>query len=175
MIRALCVALCVTLCSLLLLTGCTAGTGDGPADDRLPDVTLAGFDGGKDVDLGEFTGPAVISVWASWCGPCRKEMPILEEFHAAYADRITLLGIDFQDLQTDDALALLEETGASYPQVVDEGGDISGKGAFPVLRGLPYLAFVDEDGTVTHVEAVVIESTDQLVDLVEKHLGESVL
>ena len=43
--------------------------------------------------------------------------------------------------------------------------------AFPVLRGLPYLAFVDEDGTVTYVDAVVIKSTDQLADLVEQHLG----
>lgn len=162
MIRALCVA----LCTVLLLSGCTPGT-----DDQLPDVTLAGFDGGDDVDLGELTGPAVISVWASWCPPCREEMPILEEFHAAYGDRITMLGIDFQDFQTDEALALLDEAGVSYPQVLDEGGDISGKGAFPVLRGLPYLAFVDEDGTVTHVEAVVIESSDELAALVDEHLG----
>ena len=161
----------VALCLALALSGCSGASGDEVADDRLPDVTLAGFAGGEDVDLGEFTGPAVISVWASWCPPCRKEMPILEEFHATYADRVTLLGIDFQDFQTDEALALLDEAGVSYPQVLDEGGDISGAGAFPVLRGLPYLAFVDEDGTVTQVEATVIKSTDQLVDLVETHLG----
>lgn len=161
-------ALATGLCALLLLSACGA-----PAeqDDGLPDVTLAGFDGGEPVDLGEFTGPAVISVWASWCGPCRKEMPVLEEFHAAYGDRVPLLGIDFQDFQPDDARALVQETGVSYPLVSDQAGDINGEGAFPLLRGLPYVAFVDEDGTVTHVEAVVIESSDELVELVDEHLG----
>lgn len=168
-------ALVVTLCSVLLATGCSAGSDDPAPEDRLPDITLAGFNGEGSVDLGEFTGPAVISVWASWCGPCREEMPVLEEFHAAYGDTVELLGIDFQDLQTDKARALVEQTGVTYPLVVDEGGDISGQGAFPPLRGLPFIAFVDEDGTVTHVEAVVIDSTDQLVSLVEEHLGESVL
>ena len=168
-------ALAVTLCSVLLATGCSAGSDDSVPDDRLPDVTLAGFDGDPPVDLGELTGPAVISVWASWCGPCREEMPVLQEFHAAYGDRVELLGIDFQDLQTGKARALVEQTGVTYPLVVDEGGDISGRGAFPPLRGLPFIAFVDEDGTVTHVEAAVVDSTDQLVSLVEKHLGESVL
>jgi cytochrome c biogenesis protein CcmG/thiol:disulfide interchange protein DsbE len=169
-IRRTVVALCVVLGLALVLSGCSA-SGDEVADDRLPDVTLAGFDGGEDVDLGEFSGPAVISLWASWCPPCRKEMPILEEFHAAYGDRITLLGIDFQDLQTEKARALVEEAGVTFALVSDQDGEISGKGAFPVLRGLPYLAFVDDDGSVTHVEAVKITSTDQLADLVGQHLG----
>lgn len=160
----------VALCALLLLSGCTASP-DEALDDRLPDVTLAGFDGGDDVDLGDFTGPAVISVWASWCGPCRREMPILEEFHAAYGDRVAMLGIDFQDAQTDKARALVEQSGVTYPLVRDEAGTINGAGAFPLLRGLPFLAFVDADGTVTHVEAVVIDSTDQLVAMVDEHLG----
>jgi thiol-disulfide isomerase/thioredoxin len=141
------------------------------ADDRLPDITLAGFDGGEAVDLGEFTGPAVISIWASWCGPCRKEMPVLEEFHSAYGDRVPLLGIDFQDHQPADARALVKATGVTYPLVEDEAGDINGEGAIPLLRGLPYVAFVAEDGTVTHIEAVVIESSDELVELVDEHLG----
>jgi thiol-disulfide isomerase/thioredoxin len=162
-------AIAAACCSLLLLAGCTSAP-DEEADDRLPDITLAGFDGGDDVDLGELSGPAVISVWASWCGPCREEMPILEEFHAAYGDRVDMLGIDFQDAQTEKARALVEQTGVTYPLVRDEAGDINGQGAFPLLRGLPFVAFVDGDGTVTHVEAVVIDSPDQLAALVEEHL-----
>ena len=119
----------------------------------------------------ELTGPAVISVWASWCAPCRKEMPILQEFHTAYGDRVDLLGIDFQDAQTEKARALVAESGVTYPLVEDAAGDINGQGAFPLLRGLPFVAFVDAEGTVTHVEAVVIESSDELVAMVDEHLG----
>jgi thiol-disulfide isomerase/thioredoxin len=158
----------------LVLSACTAEPGsssDKASDARLPDVTLTGFDGGDDVDLGDFSGPAVISVWASWCGPCRKEMPVLEEFHATYGDRVDVLGIDFQDAQTEKARALVEESGVTYPLVQDQAGEINGQGAFPLLRGLPFIAFVDDDGTVTHVEAVVIETTDQLVAMAEEHLG----
>lgn len=167
MIRAL-----VALVACLALVGCASGGTDQATDDRLPDLTLAGFDGAPPVDLGELTGPAVISVWASWCGPCRREMPILEEFHATYGDRVALLGIDFQDRQTEKARALVEQTGVTYPLVEDEAGDINGRGAFPLLRGLPAVAFVADDGTVAHVEAVEIESVDQLVSMVEEHLGE---
>ena len=163
MIRALLAA----LLAMLLVTGCAAKSGD---DDRLPDITLAGFDGGEDVDLGELTGPTIVSLWASWCAGCRKEMPILEEFHAAYGDRVDLLGIDYQDVQTEQARALVEETGVTYPLVSDEAGEINGQGAFPAIRGLPVIAFVDADGTVTHVEAVVVDSLDELVEMVEEHL-----
>jgi hypothetical protein len=97
-------------------------------------------------------------------------MPILEQFHAAYGDRVDLLGIDFQDAQTEKARALVEQTGVTYPLVQDEAGEINGQGAFPLLRGLPFVAFVDGDGTVTHVEAVVIDSADQLAAMVQQHL-----
>lgn len=165
MIRSLALA----LCAVVLLGSCSEPAAE--QDDRLPDITLAGFDGGEAVDLGELTGPSVISVWASWCPPCRKEMPVLQEFHAAYGDRVPLLGIDFQDHQPADARAIVEDARVTYPLVEDEAGDINGEGAFPLLRGLPYLAFVAEDGTVTHVEAVVIESADELVAMVDEHLG----
>lgn len=161
--------------ALLLVTGLATGACGSPApkeaDDRLPDVTLAGFDGAEDVDLGDLTGPAIVSVWASWCSPCRNEMPVLEEFHAAYGDEVDLLGIDYQDAQVDDARALVERTGVTYSLVRDPDGDINAQGAFPSLRGLPFLAFVDEEGTVTHVEAVVIESVPELVAMVDDHLG----
>jgi cytochrome c biogenesis protein CcmG, thiol:disulfide interchange protein DsbE len=165
--------------ALLLLTACVpgapdAGTGAGDGDARsaqLPDVTLAGFEGGEGIDLAALRGPAVINLWASWCGPCRKEMPLLQQFHQRYGDRVRMVGIDFQDTQSAKAADLVEETGVTYDLVVDEQGVINGQGAFPVIRGLPFLAFVDESGEVVHVEATVVESVDELVDDVDQHLG----
>jgi thiol-disulfide isomerase/thioredoxin len=164
------------LVAALLLTGCAADPQDpglqaGERSTALPDVTLAGFDGGPEVDLARLRGPAVVNVWASWCGPCREEMPLLERFHGRYGDRVRMLGIDFQDAQTEKAKDLVAETGVTYDLAVDEEGAINGQGAFPPMRGLPFLAFVDEEGRVTHVEAVVVGSVDELAVMVEEHLG----
>ncbi|GAA1913755.1 hypothetical protein GCM10009737_13850 [Nocardioides lentus] len=137
----------------------------------LPDVTLPCFGGGGSVDLSGLRGPMVISVWAAWCGPCREEMPQLQAFHERYGDEVALLGIDFQDVQTDEAMDLIEETGATYPQVADPSAAIDGAEPFPRLAGIPFLAFVDADGVVTHREFVIIDSPEQLADLASEHLG----
>lgn len=137
----------------------------------LPAVTLPCFGGGPDVDLSTLRGPMVVNLWASTCGPCRHEMPILQGFHEEYGDRVQVLGIDYQDVQTDAAMDLVGQTGATYPLLADPQSDLSGAAPFPVLRGLPFLALVDADGRVAHQEFTVIESRHQLVELVNRHLG----
>lgn len=160
----------LALVPLLALTACSTAEGE-PESKALPDLTLSGFDGAPDVDLGDLRGPAVINFWASWCGPCVKEMPLIQEFHASYGDEVAVLGIDFQDFQPDKARALVRESGVTYPLVTDQAGETNGEGGFPPLRALPYLAFVDADGTVAHVEATVIDSSAELVEMVDEHLG----
>jgi thiol-disulfide isomerase/thioredoxin len=141
------------------------------AEDGLPELTLPCFGGGPDVDLATLRGPMVISVWASWCGPCRKEMPVLQEFHEQHGDQVPLLGIDYSDPQTGSAMDLVEETGATYPMLADPQEDISAASPFPVMRGLPWLGLVDEDGRLVYGQAMVVESRRQLEDLVAEHLG----
>ncbi len=167
MIRAAAAALAVVL--TLALTSCSSGGSDAPA--TLPDVTLAGFDGGPGVDLGELRGPMIVNLWASWCQPCREEMPALQDFHERYGDEVGVLGIDYQDQQSVQAAELAQRSGVTYDLVSDPDGTINGKGAFPNLRGLPFWAFVDEDGTVTHLEATAVDSVDEIVALAEDHLG----
>ena len=57
--------------------------------------------------------------------------------------------------------------------VADPGGAINGQGAFPNLRGLPFWALVDEEGTVTHLKAGEVRSVDEIVAMAEEHLGVS--
>ena len=149
---------------------CVPGDGD-PVDGGLPPVTLPCLGGGRDVDLSSLRGPLVVNLWASWCGPCRKEMPILEDFHQRYGNRVQVLGIDYQDVQTEAAMDLVRQTGATYPLLADPQSELSGAAPFPVLRGLPFLALVDAQGRVVHQEFTVVESRQQLVGLVNRHLG----
>ncbi len=142
-------------------------------DGGLPQVTLPCFGGGPDVDLGALRGPMVVNLWASTCGPCRREMPILQDFHEEYGDRVQVVGIDYQDVQTEAAMDLVRQTGATYPLLADPQSDLSGAAPFPVLRGLPFLALVDAEGRVAHQEFTIIESRQQLVGLVNRHLGTS--
>jgi len=136
----------------------------------LPDLTLPCLGGGPDVDLSGLEGPMVINLWASWCGPCRKEMPVLEEFHERYGDRVPVVGIDYQDQQPGAALDLAVETGVSYPLLADPGGDLNALDPLPPIRGLPYLLFLDADGELAVVPGGV-ETADELVDLANQHLG----
>ena len=149
---------------------CVPPRGD-HVDGGLPAVTLPCFGGGPDVDLGAVKGPMVVNLWASTCGPCRHEMPILQDFHEQYGDRVQVLGIDYQDVQTEAAMDLVQQTGATYQLLADPQSDLSGAAPFPVLRGLPFLALVDAHGRVVHQEFTVVESRQQLVALVNRYLG----
>jgi thiol-disulfide isomerase/thioredoxin len=149
---------------------CRPGDGE-PVAGGLPTITLPCFGGGDDVDLSSLRGPMVINLWAVTCGPCRTEMPILQDFHEQHGDRVSVLGIDYQDSQTVGAMELVQDTGVTYPLLADTQSALDGAAPFPRLSGLPFLAFVDSEGRVVHREFVVIESEQQLLDLVDQHLG----
>lgn len=135
----------------------------------LPELVLPCLGGGRDVSLAAIEGPAVVSLWASWCGPCRAELPFYQRLHEEAGDRLTVLGVDYQDRQPDWALGLLAETGARFPQVADPGGSLAEEYRF---LGLPVVLLVGEDGRVTR-EVGEIESYAELRDLVEEHTGVS--
>lgn len=148
---------------------CAPGDAEAVADG-LPDITLPCLGGGPDVTLSTLRGPLVVNLWASWCGPCRKEMPVLQRFHEQYADRVALVGVDFEDPQTDAAFALVQKSGVTYPLLADPQGVLQGAAPFPGRMGLPLFAFVGEDGTV-ELAAGGVESLDEMVGLVDEHLG----
>jgi thiol-disulfide isomerase/thioredoxin len=142
-----------------------------PVEGGLPDLTLPCFGGGDDVPLSGLRGPLVVNLWASWCGPCRKEMPVLQEFHERHGDEVAVLGVNENVTQPVAAMELVEETGVTYPQVADPQAALDAAAPLPAIRGLPFLALVDEGGEVVHQEFVEIEDVDQLRDLVRQHLG----
>lgn len=88
--------------------------------------------------------PVVMNFWASWCVPCRREMPAFEQVHRSLGDRVTFLGIASKDYR-DSALAFLNKTGVSYPSGFDPSGSLAVK--FGVM-GMPTTVFISPNGTV---------------------------
>ena len=88
--------------------------------------------------------PVVVNVWASWCGPCKAESPLLREASATYGDRVQFLGVDILD-SLGGARAFLADQGVTYPSVFDPPGAIRDQLG---MVGQPATVFYDADGHV---------------------------
>ena len=122
-----------------------------------PDFELPAIHGaaqGKSVRLSEFAGRVVVlDFWASWCGPCREQMPILDRVRQDYdASDVTFLGVS-TDAEPNAALEFLKKHPVSYVSVLDRTGSVSQQ--FGVTK-LPTLVVIDAAGKVTHNEARLV-------------------
>ncbi|HWC12963.1 MAG TPA: TlpA disulfide reductase family protein [Actinomycetota bacterium] len=132
--------------------------------ERIPDFSAPLLIGEGDLGRDDLRGkPAVINFWASWCGPCEDEAPLLQQAHETYGDRITFLGIDIRDARSD-AEEFVETYGLTYPSIRDETMEIYADFG---LTGQPETFFVDADGIlVRHVPGPVTEeSLAQMLDV----------
>jgi len=112
-----------------------------------PDFTLENLNG-EPVVLSAFRGqPVLLNFWASWCPPCRKEMPDLQRFASKYGDRVQLLGVNWGE-SDDDVRRFLARYDVTYPNLMDRDGR-----AFVLYRltGLPATFWLDEQGTIRGV------------------------
>jgi cytochrome c biogenesis protein CcmG, thiol:disulfide interchange protein DsbE len=94
----------------------------------------------------------LVNVWATWCGPCRAEMPLLERMAARHRARgLVVLGLSV-DRAPDAVRAYLRSRGVTYPVAVvgPGGGGPSGVAAFGGVRGYPTSFLLDRDGVVRH-------------------------
>jgi cytochrome c biogenesis protein CcmG, thiol:disulfide interchange protein DsbE len=109
-----------------------------------PEFSLGLFDGST-LTLSDAlkTGkPVVVNFWASWCGPCADEAPLLQDAARRNADRFTFVGVDVQDVDSD-AQAFLRKYGVSYPNGSGNAGPISIQYG---MRGVPETYFIAPDG-----------------------------
>jgi thiol-disulfide isomerase/thioredoxin len=93
--------------------------------------------------------PAVVNVWASWCGPCRFEFPTLQKLSAAYGKRVAFLGVNSQDSDAA-AKTFLAEAPVPYPSYTDPDQEIGGE--LGATRGLPDTAFYDPQGKLVYLK-----------------------
>jgi cytochrome c biogenesis protein CcmG/thiol:disulfide interchange protein DsbE len=139
--------------------------------DGLPDLTLACLGDGPAVRLAGLRGrPLVLNLWASWCEPCRSELPLFADLAGSAGSSLRVLGISVQD-DPGAALSLLTDTDVHYASMRD---DDAGTKAPLRWTGLPMTLFVDADGVIRHTQRGEITSEEQLRGLVQEHLGVTV-
>ena len=124
--------------------------GGGPAAAfSLPELTYPT----RTLSLSQFRGrPVLVNFWASWCIPCRTEMPLLEAAYRRVRGRVAFVGVDTNDTRGA-ALSFLRQTGVTYPSAYDpHGTTATAYGLF----GLPTTVFVAPDGKIfeRHVGAL---------------------
>ncbi len=109
-------------------------------------LRLAGFAGGRGFTLPDDLGgrPLVLNVWASWCGPCRQEMPAFQQVYLQARERVGFLGLDYLDVEAA-ARRFVAQTGVTYPLAADPKGKA---GARLGVASLPATLFIGADGTV---------------------------
>jgi len=91
-----------------------------PSGGELPSVSLDQFGG---MLVGQRGRPVVVNIWASWCAPCRTEMPLLDDAARSFGSDAVILGVASKD-DPAEAGAFLDELDIAYPNVFDESGRI---------------------------------------------------
>lgn len=147
-----------------------SGIATSPDALALPALELRCLGGTSTLSLSDVQGPAMINFWASNCGPCRDELPALQEFHETHGDRVAVLGVDFLDTQPEMAIDLARLSGVTYPSLADSCGDLQETDML-LPRGLPFFLFVGADGSVSAPHAGGLDTVQEVTALVEEQLG----
>lgn len=112
--------------------------------------------------------PAVINVWASWCGPCRSEAPLLREAHGEYGDRVLFIGVNIQDAQQP-AKEFIAEFGLDFDHFFDPNREVPAEWGG---LGVPLTYFVDTDGEILALHNGILDERT-LVEGLEGLLADS--
>ena len=133
---------------IALVAAACGSSGDDAASqggDILPDVEIERFDDGSTISLADIEGPAVVNLWATWCAPCRREIPDFEAVHQARGDVVRFVGVNIgEDVAR--ASEFLTEVGATYDQFLDAEGYVVTE-----LRTttMPVTLVLDADGVIS--------------------------
>jgi thiol-disulfide isomerase/thioredoxin len=140
----------------LSLSGAAAATTPPATVGRsAPAATITTFDHQK-IKLADLKGKVVvINFWATWCGPCKREMPMMSAFHHRYKDQ----GFEIFGVTTEDSVPpyMLKKLALvlSYPLALRVSG-----GAYPILNGVPTSYVIDRSGVVRYAKANAFDEQD---------------
>jgi peroxiredoxin len=138
----------LTLGLLITVFAATSLASSGLEGQVAPDFALKSSTG-ENLRLSEFRGDVVmINFWATWCGPCRQEMPLLDELYTRY-ERVgfSLLGVNIDD-DSRRAMQMIEDLGVSFPVLFDARKEVS---ELYEVEAMPVTVLVDREGNVRYV------------------------
>lgn len=138
----------------------------GRGGEALPELTLPCFTGGQPFPLADLRGPAIVSLWATWCPPCREELPMLQRYADQAAGTVHVLGVVTGDRRSA-AAALAEDLGVTFPALDDP--DELVRTEFAAV-GLPVTLFVDPAGRVRYVHRAPLDE-ETLARLAAERFG----
>ncbi len=124
--------------------------------------------GGGTLDLGRAPGvPTVVNLWASWCAPCREELPLVQELADLAGDRVSVVGVVSRDgVPQADSFAV--DSGVTFPTAYDGDGALLDELG---IRALPFTYLLDADGALVHTKVGPVASLEEFRGLVADHLG----
>lgn len=135
---------------ILWSTGAISGNGAGNSHIRpaigqvAPDFQLAKLDGSTG-RLSDYQGhPVLVNFWASWCDPCKAEMPLLEKYYQKYSPGLVVLGVNYEEGKVV-AKQFIDKEGVSFPILLDTEGKT---GELYEVRGFPTTFFIDANGVL---------------------------
>ena len=123
-----------------------------------PDFLLEKVSGGE-TDLSDFRGhPVVLNFWATWCQPCRQEMPQFVDAYSKYKDTgLVILGVNLQEGKSV-IQPFADDFGMTFPLLIDRDGEVADKYR---LFGLPTTVFIDSDGVIKSIFSGPLQDTEQ--------------
>lgn len=150
-------------------TGSNNPSGSGSQGKQAPDFTALDMEGNK-VSLSDYIGkPIVVNFWATWCGPCKMELPAFENAYNEYGEEVTFLMVNMTDGERDtegSVKAFIEDNGYTFPVFFDT--KFSAASAYNVT-GIPMTLYINADGTLadSHVgmiqEKALVKAIEELL------------
>ncbi len=140
-----------------------------PSGNRtpLPALELPCFTGGQKLDIGQIRGPALINLWASWCAPCREELPVVQRLAGQAGGRVHVIGVASGDDRAA-AQSLARDLKITFPALYDRKAALLGRVG---RAGLPVTLFVDADDQIAYVYNSAPLDGGTLTHLVDRYLG----
>lgn len=135
-------AVALALVIVLVVVGLASSGGrNGRLAPALPSERLSG----SKVTLAALRGhPAIVSFWASWCGPCEQEAPALERFSRSLDGRAALVGVNWEDLSVGNARSFIRRHGWTFPNLRDPDGTVGRE--YGITTFLPTTFVLDSAG-----------------------------